>query len=138
MASWMAWLGFTPEQMAVLSRVLGVKESSAKVFPEQGALTAGARGSGGPALVLKYGIMPPSEKPPNINALYGIPLPQSPGSVRIILTDKQKADLKSQGVSPCDYVDIAPTFMPKYGIAPMIKHQPPAISPKYGIIFTVK
>ena len=137
MASWMAWLGFTPEQMAVLSRVLGVKDSSAKVFPERGALTAGARGPGGPPLVLKYGIIPPSQKPPNITAKYGIPLPGSPGSVRIILTDKQKADLKSQGVSPCDYVDVAPTPMLKYGIAPMINNQPPAISPKYGINFTV-
>jgi hypothetical protein len=138
MASWMAWLGFTPEQMEVLARVLGVTDSSAKVVPEQGALTAGARGSGGPAFVLKYGIMPPSQKPANLHLKYGITLPGSPGSVRIILTDKRKADLKNQGVSPCDFVDVAPTAMMKYGIAPMINNQPPAISPKYGIILPVK
>ena len=138
MSSWTAWLGFTPEQMEVLARVLGVQTQTAQLTPEQGVLTAGAGTGQSATFALKYGIIPPAQKPMNVNMLYGIAPATQPGVVRVILTDKQKADLKGQGVTSCDYFDVAPSIVMKYGIAPVINNQPAAISPMYGITIPVK
>jgi hypothetical protein len=151
-SSWLAWLGLTQEQLDVVAKVFGSPTPFAQVAggaggSGQGNFQAGAESTVGTSVIqpkygiqpysgappmpqMKYGILPVADKPPNIQTLYAVPIPSSPPGVRVYLTDRQKLDLLTQGVAPCDFVEITPPMM-KYGISIPVEGPPPTT--KYGI-----
>jgi hypothetical protein len=85
----------------------------AKVLgPECSAVQLTADHQAGP--VMRYGIVPPDKAPPNVHALYAVPI-AGKRQVGIHLTSAQKEQLECAGVKHCDYVEVEPIGL-RYGI----------------------